>query len=174
VKLRKTLTGVKGYEQLDRCESLGDGGCDPRAELVEALPRLRRDLDCVGMAQPQLAAILWIQEIDLVHDEQARLVPRPDLLQHLVRRFDRIHALLLGLRAVDDVQDEVGEHRLLEGRLECLDQRVWQLADEAHRVREQDPPPVMGESPGGRVECSPTPTPAPVSAFSRVDLPAFV
>ena len=97
MKLRKTLTGVKGHEQLDLGEPRGDRGRDPRAELVEALPGLRRDLDCVGMAQPQLVAIVDVQEVDLVHDEQTRLVSSPDLLQHRVRGLDRVQPLLLWL-----------------------------------------------------------------------------
>ena len=76
------------------------------------------------------------------------------------------------------MEDEVGEERLLERRGEALDELVRQPADEADRVGHQIPPPVVLEPPRRRVERleerSSTEMSASVSAFSSVDLPAFV
>ena len=77
------------------------------------------------------------------------------------------------------MQDEVGEHGLLERRLEGLDELVGQLLDEADRVGHQVRAAAVLDRlrvVGSRVwkSLSPTPTSAPVSAFSSVDLPAFV
>ena len=100
-------------------------------------------------------------------------------LQHVVGGGDRVRPLLLRLRAVDDMQDQVGEDGLLERRLERLDERMRKLADEADRVREQDAAALVREGAGGRVQRVEEPLPdarrpAPVRALRRVDLPAFV
>jgi hypothetical protein len=76
------------------------------------------------------------------------------------------------------VHDEVGEHGLLERRLEGLDQLVGELLDEPDRVGDEITAPPVLERPSGRIEVwkslSPTPTPAPVSELRSVDLPALV
>ena len=79
---------------------------------------------------------------------------------------------------VEHVREQLGAARLLERRGERVDQLVGQLADEADRVRQQVGPParrsvrVVGSSVWN--SRSRTPTSAPVSAFSSVDLPALV
>ena len=86
------------------------------------------------MAQRDLAALLLVEQVGLVEHQQPRLLAGADLLQHLV---DRVHVgapPLLGRRGVDHVEDQVGEHGLLQRRLERLDQLVGQLLDEADRV----------------------------------------
>ena len=77
------------------------------------------------------------------------------------------------------MQDQVGDERLLERRREPLDELVRQPADEADRVgdevaaaRRARTPRVVGSSVWK--SRSSTETSAPVSAFSSVDLPAFV
>ncbi len=50
------------------------------------------------------------------------------------------------------MQQQVGDARLLQGRLERLDQLVWQLADEPDRVGDQIATPGVLVGPGGRVE----------------------
>ena len=65
------------------------------------------------------------------------------------------------LGGVDDVQDQVGEHGLLERRLERLDQLVGQLLDEADRVGEQVVAAGELEAAGGRVERVEEPVPHP-------------
>ena len=139
MKLRKTLTGVKGYEQLDLGESPARSSRrSAERSSLEPLPRLGGDQHGLGMAQRELSALLLVEQIDLVHHQQPRRGAGADLLEHRVRGRDRVRPLLLGLGAVDDVQDQVGEDRLLERRLEGLDERVRKLADEADGVREQD------------------------------------
>ena len=76
------------------------------------------------MAQRELAALLVVKQVDLVHHQQPRRRSRADLVEHRVGGGDRLRPLLLRLGAVDDVQDQVGEDGLLERRLERLDQRM--------------------------------------------------
>ena len=61
--------------------------------------------------------------------------------------------LPFGVGQVDDVQQHVGKAQLLERGLEGLDQMGRQLADEAHRVGEQDLRGLVDlQSPGGGVK----------------------
>ena len=78
-------------------------------------------------------------------------------------------APLLRRRGVDHVQDQVGEHGLLERRLERLDQLVGQLLDEADRVGQQVAAAGELEAAGGRVEGVEEPVPHPdLGAGERV------
>lgn len=61
MKLRKTVTGAKGYEQLDRGESLADLLGDPGSQPVEALTGLGGDQHRLGVAEGQLSALLLIE-----------------------------------------------------------------------------------------------------------------
>src|SRR5262249_16914180 len=69
VKLRKPFTCIEGYEQLDLGEGLSDRARDSRAQLLQALARLRRDQDRVRMAEPEIAAPLAVEQVDLVHHQ---------------------------------------------------------------------------------------------------------
>ena len=55
-------------------------------------------------------------------------------MQHRVHCGDVLDELLFGRRAVDDVQHQVGDQRLLERRGEALHQLVRQPADEADGI----------------------------------------
>ena len=77
-----------------------------------------------GCRPASLAPLLLVEQVGLVEDEQARLVAGPDLLEHLVDRLHVGDPPLLRRRGVDHVEDQVGEHGLLERRLERLDQLV--------------------------------------------------
>ena len=149
-----------GDQQLDLGQRVLEGGLDPLPQLVEALPGQGRDQDRVpgGAAATSLPLVL-VEQVGLVEDEQPRLVAGADLLEH---RVDRPHVgqpPLLRRRRVDHVQDQVGEHRLLERRLEGLDQLVGQLLDEADRVGEQVVAAGELEAAGGRVEGVEEPVP---------------
>ena len=81
MKLRKALTGVKRYEQLDLGEPLPDRLGDPGPELVEPLPRLGGDQHRLGVTQRELAALVRLEQIDLVHHQQPGRRARADLVQ---------------------------------------------------------------------------------------------
>ena len=113
------------------------------------------------MAQQHLGALVLVEQVGLVEDEQARLLAGADLLQHLVDRLHVGQPPLLRRGGVDDVQDQVGEHGLLQRRLERLDQLVGQLLDEADGVGEQVVAAGELEAAGGRVEGVEEPVPDP-------------
>ena len=75
-----------------------------------------------------------------------------DLVQDAVDRAQHLVELLLGRRGVDDVQDEVGQPRLLQRGAEGVDELVGQLADEADRVGQQVGAPVDAQDAGRRVQ----------------------
>jgi hypothetical protein len=152
VKLRKALTRVKGYEQLDLRESLPDLACNSAPQGLEPLTRFRRDDRCVRVLERELPPVLFVEQVNLVHDEQAGSRAGPDLLQDRVRRSDRVGPLGVGLRAIHHVENEVGEDRLLEGGLEGLNELMRQLANEPDRVGEQIPATLVLEGPRCRVQ----------------------
>ena len=87
--------------------------------------------------------------------------------------------LRIGRAGVDDVDEQIGLGHHLQGALEGLDEAVGQTADESDRVGHEDGLTTRErEAARGRVEGGEEPvstrTPAAVSRFSNVDLPAFV
>ena len=66
--------------------------------------------------------------------------------------LDRLAQAVLGQRRVRDVEDEVGDERLLERRREALDELGRQPADESDRVGHEVALPVVGERARRRVE----------------------
>ena len=178
VQLGQAATVGVGHQQVH--------GRSVRELLLDALPKLLQTLAAdaadehgVGVAQAELLAPLLVEQVGLVEDEQARAVAGADLLERLLDRA--AHQLLLGLRrgGVEHMQEQIGPAGLLERRRERVDELVGQLSDEADGVGEQiagRPPTLSVRVVGSRVwnRRSRTPTSAPVSAFSSVDLPAFV
>ena len=134
----------------------------------------------LGVAQQDLAALVFGEQVGLVEHEQPRPLAGADLLQHLVDRPHVGQLALVRRGRVDDVEDQVGEHGLLQRRLERLDQLVRQLLDEADGVGQQVVAAGELDAARGRVEGVEEPVPhpdpvgVPVSALSRVDLPALV
>ena len=147
--------------------------------VVQPLARLGRHLDGVGEAERELAAALVVEQVHLVQREQARALGGADLGEHVLHGGEHLVQLLLRHRGVGHVQDQVGLQRLLERGAERLDELVRQLADEADGVGEQVRCARRSRTSGWSGSSvwkrrSRTPTSAPVSAFSSVDLPAFV
>ena len=105
-----------------------------------------------GKRNDSARRLLVVQQVDLVEGEQARPVPRTDLVEHVVHRGHHLVHVALGRRGVHHVHDQVRAHRLLERGREGLHELVRELADEADRVREQVLPAGDLERSGGRVE----------------------
>ena len=129
-------------------ESIGD----PRTELVEALAGHRRDLHRAWKAVRQPLAAQRIDAVDLVQDELERHLVRPDLVQDGVHRVDHLLQPVVGLRRIDDVQDEIRDERLLQRRGEALDELGRQAADETDRVRDEIPLAVVLEGARRRIQ----------------------
>ena len=90
--------------------------------------------------------------VDLVEHELDRQLAGTDLGEH---RLDGLHHLVeLGVvrGRVGDVQDEIGDERLLERRREALDELVRQPPDEADGVGQEVAAALVLERPRGRVE----------------------
>ena len=80
--------------------------------------------------------------VGLVDDDELGHLAGADLGEHLAHGGDL--ALGVGVRAVDDVHDQVGVGDLLQRRAERLDELVGQVADEPDGVGERVDPPVLG------------------------------
>ena len=115
-------------------------------------PGARRDLQRARERVGDPPAGERVEEVDLVQNELDRDVVGADLAKDGLHRRDRLGQPLLGERRVRDVQDEVGDERLLERRRESLDELRRETPDEADRVRHEVPLPVVLERPGRRVE----------------------
>ena len=121
---------------------------------------------------------LGVGEVGLVDDDDLAHVGGVDVGEHGAHRGDL--ALRVGVRAVDDVQEQVGLGDLLERRAERLDELVRQRAHEADGVGERVEPPVRRSrrgarsGRGSRTARSRRARPAPVSRLSSEDLPALV
>src|SRR3954447_22805392 len=141
-----------GHEQLDRLQRLAEGLLDAVAQLVEALAGHGRGQDALRLAEAEPAAALVVEHVGLVEDQQPRALAGADVLEDVVDGAQHRLELLLRDARVDDVQDQVGQARLLERRAEGIDQLVGQLLDEADGVGQQEAPPADLGRAGRRVE----------------------
>ena len=141
----------------------------------------RRDELRPGVLSPQRAESQGLDRVDLVEDQDARDVGELELLEHLRRSSDVL--VLASVARVDDVEEQVGVGRLLEGRAEGGEEILRQVADEADRVGDDDLALAVPAQPHLQVRervssvaksLSSARTSAPVSVLSSVLLPAFV
>jgi succinyldiaminopimelate transaminase len=137
---------------VDALEPPCEPGGDARTELVEALPRPRRDQERVGKPVRQAAAAQGVDLVGLVQDELAGQLGRADLRQHRVDGFQLLVEACVGRGCVGDVQDEVGDERLLQRRRETLDELMGKPADEADGIRQEVSPSVVLERARRRVQ----------------------
>ena len=107
----------------------------------------------LGMPVRELGAAVVVDQIGLRQHEHAAAPRRAPIScsTSSTARGHR-HELLLGHRGVDDVEDQVGQARLLERRAERVDQLVGQLADEADGVGQQIVAPARAQHAGRRIE----------------------
>ena len=94
----------------------------------------------------------WVEPVDLVEDEHDRQVVAADLGQDGVDGGDLLAQPVLRERGVDDVEDQVGDERLLERRGEALHELGRQPPDEADRVGHEVALAVVLEAARRRVE----------------------
>ena len=122
VQLRELRALGVRHEQLDHLEPVLEALGDARPQLVQPLPGPRGHLQCVRIAVLEPPAAERVDGVDLVQDELDRQLGRPDLVEHAVHRCELLGQAVLRGRGVGDVQDEVGDERLLERRREALDE----------------------------------------------------
>ena len=93
-----------------------------------------------------------IDGVDLAHDHLDRKLARTDLGEDRLDRGDHLVEGVVRCGRVHDVQDEVGDERLLERRREPLDELVWEAPDEADGVGDEVAAAVVLEAARRRVE----------------------
>jgi succinyl-diaminopimelate desuccinylase len=93
-----------------------------------------------------------IEDVHLVQDELEWDVVGADLGQHGGDGLDRLGEALLGERRVGDVDDEIGNEGFLERGGESLDELRGEPPDEADRVGDEIPLPVVVEEARRRIE----------------------
>jgi hypothetical protein len=128
------VTAFEGDEELD--DTVGHPQLDTEGveELVGALTGPGRDDDGAGMVlgHPEGPGAA----VDFVHHQELRDVLGPDLVEDESDGVDL--GLGLGSRTVDHVEEELRFPDLVEGGTEGLDQLMRKLADESHRVGDED------------------------------------
>ena len=144
-----------------------------RPQRVEPLPGPRRDLQRVRKPVREPTAPRAGRRRRSCSGRARRAAPpRRSRRVRTRRRASISSSRSSGRGGVGDVQDEIGDERLLERGREPLDQLVRQAADEADRVGQQVAPPVELERARRRVERLEQPVvhrdaSAPVSAFEE-------
>jgi succinyl-diaminopimelate desuccinylase len=121
-------------------------------EGVQAFPGSCRDEECTRIGVLDPAAGEHVERVDLVQYELHRDVVGSDPGENATDRGDRLGQSLFGQRRVGDVENEIGDERLLERCGESLDQLRGQSPDEADGVGHEIALPVVVESAGRRVE----------------------
>src|SRR3954454_2473543 len=133
-------------------EPLGEALGDARTQLVQPLPASRRDQQCVRKAVREPPTPQRVDGVDLVQDQLDGQLRGADLAEHALDGPQHLVEPLLGGRGVGDVNDEIGDQRLLERGREALDELMRQSADEADGVGEQVAAPVDVERARRRVQ----------------------
>jgi succinyl-diaminopimelate desuccinylase len=137
VERRERLpVGVRD-EQPDVLEAIGEEIGDPRLERTEPLAGVGRDEQRSWICMLYPPPGQRIERIDLVQDELDRDVVGSDLGQDGTHCGDGLRQPLLGEGGIRDVEDEIGDERLLERGGEALDELRRQPADESDRVRHE-------------------------------------
>jgi succinyl-diaminopimelate desuccinylase len=152
VELVQASSLLVRQEEAHAFESLAEALGDPRPQLVDPLAGERGDLQRVGVPVREPAPTEAVDCVDLVHDELDRELVRADLPEDTVDGGDLLDELLLRGRPVDDMEDEVGDKRLLQRRGEPLDELVRQAAHETDRVGDEVTAAFLLEAARDRVE----------------------
>ena len=152
VQLGEPAALLVGQKQPHGLEPAGEALRDPRLQLLEPLPRRRRDLKRAGEPILEPPAADLVDTVDLVQHELDRQVRGADLVEHVLDRGDHRIELVLGGRGIGDMEHKVGDERLLERRREAFDELVRQAADEADGIGHEVAAPVVLEAARGRIE----------------------
>ena len=105
---------------------------DRGPELVDALAGVGGDEDGVGPVGAQLEQAVGLDHVELVDDDEFGDLFGADLGEHFADRFGL--AERVGVRAVDDVDDEIRFGDFFQRGPECLDELVREVADEPDGV----------------------------------------
>src|SRR5262249_44515065 len=132
--------------------SFAQGVTNSRFQSVEPLAPSRADGDgtfVMGFEHIEERPIGNL--VGLVEDEQGRVFFETQLCEHFLDGLNL--TLRFGARCIDDVQEQIGLARLLEGGLERSDQRVRQVSNKADRVgKKRIPPTAKSPAASARVE----------------------
>ena len=148
-------------------------------QVVEALARQRAHQDPVGVAVAQLVALLGVERVDLVEHEQPRAVAGADLLEHVLDGAQHLQAVVL-LGGGVDARAGPGRRSVVSSSVAPKASTSWwgslRMKPTVSVSRYGRPSIYSWRVVGSSVwnSRSRTPTSAPVSALSSVDLPAFV
>jgi N-succinyldiaminopimelate aminotransferase len=132
--------------------AIGETIRDTRAKLVDAFPGQRGELHRIGESVRKPPPTERGHGVDLVDDDFDRQILRTDVVEHRLDRSSLLFEPIIGCRRIDDVQDQIGDERLLERRRESFHELRRQPADEADRVGDQVVAAFVDERASRRIE----------------------
>ena len=109
VQLGEAAARRVGDQQLDVGRSVSSNARSMRSRSSSSPSPVSAEIAIASrIADEQVAALLLVEQVDLVVDDQPRVLAGADLLEHRVDRGHATRARREGLGGVDHVQDQVG------------------------------------------------------------------
>jgi hypothetical protein len=105
----------------------------PLQDLLKVIPELWEAIPCrCGHPKRPLNEGTSVRSVALIGDRDARLLIHAELLEYFLNR-----GAVLGpvtIRGVDDLKEEISARNLFQGGAEGVNELMWQLVNEAHRI----------------------------------------
>ena len=135
VQPRHDVASVERDEELEFDARLREELGNAPQQFLDALSGARRREDRLRLETAQHEPLVVVDEVALVEHHDLGEVTRVDLTDDVAHR--RELARRVGVRSIDDVDDDVGIRYLFEGRTEGLDELMRKVAHEADGIRER-------------------------------------
>ena len=139
-------------EEAHVLEAIREQFGDSPLQRIEPLTGLSGDQECSRIRVLDPASSERVERVGLVQDELDGNVVRPDVAEHLADRTYRLRETLFGERRVRNVQDQIGDESLLEGRCEPLHELRRKPPNEPDGVGHEVALPVVLERAGRGIE----------------------
>jgi hypothetical protein len=105
----------------------------PLQDLLKVVSQLREAIPCCcGHPKRPLNEGASVGAIALIGDSNPRLLIRAELLEHLLNRGAMLGPV--AVRGVYDLKEQIGACNLFKCGAEGVNELMWQLVNEAHRV----------------------------------------
>ena len=105
----------------------------PLQDLLKEIPECWKAIPCrCGHAERPLNERTSIRAVALIGDRDTRLLIHAELLEYFLNRCAVLGPVTI--RGVDDLKEEISARNLFQGGAEGVNELMWQLVNEAHRV----------------------------------------
>jgi hypothetical protein len=130
------IVAIVGHQQFGAPETITDQIVTVSRQLVDVLTGLGGNIQGFRHEAPGVGNLVGRGGIDFVENGDAWSIVRAELLEDIECR---LHVILdRGGRDIEDLDDEIRDHGLLESRFECLDQTVGQATHKPYCIGQQE------------------------------------